>query len=402
MNRRARSSRVLVTLLALLALIAGSAIACDDVVSIHCGSTPTAALTDDGALLAVFVANDHVYFTRGDPEQVRFLPPVRISRTAARIDNNGESRPKIALGLNGTIYVSWTRRLEARFSGDVYFSRSVDGGQTFESPRVLRDTPAASSHRFDVLQVTPSGRLYAAWIDKRDIEAAEAAGEAFTGASVYYAYSDDRGETFSTNQRVAAHSCECCRLAVVPSGDDQIHLLWRHVFDGHIRDHALTTVGPSRAAPLMRASHEDWTLQGCPHEGPHMAADGKGLHMVWFSGAPDAGGIHYGYRDLDTDETTHLQHIDNRPVARKPQVAVRGERVDLVWLAVEAEQTALLHQYSIDAGRTWLSQQTLTRSAADTDSPQLLQGGDMLWVAWHAQDEGYQLLALPGTTTKQP
>ncbi len=398
-----RSLYIFAVALGLSLTCAERALACgEEPVSIHCGSTPSTVIADTGELLSVFVANDHVYFTRADRDTLAFAPPVRVTQEAARIDHNGESRPKIALGRDGAIFVSWTRRLEAHFSGDVYFSRSLDGGSTFDAPRVLRDTPVPSSHRFDVLEVTRSGRLYAAWIDKRDFEAEAGSDHDSAGASIYYAYSDDQGASFSPNRRAAAHSCECCRLAALPAGDDGIRLLWRHVFDGSIRDHALIEIAPDGPSQLQRVSNEDWELLGCPHAGPHMAAAGtEGVHMAWFTGAPGAGGVHYGYRDFSTGNTVRLKHIDARPGAGKPQVAVWEDRVDLFWIAAGAEQSDLLHKQSLDAGRSWSPPQTLATSAGAVDHPQLLQERDALWVAWHTRNEGYQLLSLATSTSER-
>ncbi len=390
------SRNVAVALSATLLLLAADAAACEgDAISIHCGSTPSSTLTEGGELFAVFVHDGHVYFTRGEPEPLQFSPPVRITHEQARIDHNGESRPKIAIGRGDAMFVSWTRRIEGRFAGDVYFSRSLDGGRSFDTPRRMRDTEAPSSHRFDALQVTPSGRLYVAWIDKRDLAAAEAAGETFAGASIYYATSEDEGATFGRNRRLAAHSCECCRLATVAAGDGGLRLLWRHVFDGSIRDHAMAGIGPDWVSTVERVSHEDWVLQGCPHEGPHMAAGQEGDHMVWFSGAPDAAGVHYGFRDHTHGDTIRLKHLDQRPGAGKPQVAARHGHVDVVWLAVGAERSEVLHIHSHDAGRNWSTPQTVATSADSVDHPQLLTHGDGVWIAWHTSNEGYRLVRPP-------
>ncbi|MCC5888775.1 MAG: hypothetical protein JJT88_20240, partial [Gammaproteobacteria bacterium] len=384
-------------------LLVVAAWACDGEVSIHCGSTPSSVMTNDGELFAVFVSNGHVYFTRARPETLAFSTPVRISHAQARIDHNGESRPKIALGRDRAIFVTWTRRIEGRFAGDVYFSRSLDGGQSFDAPRFMRDTPEPTSHRFDALAVTPSGRLYVAWIDKRDLAAAEAQGqEDFAGASIYFAVSDDDGATFGPNRRAATQSCECCRLAMTVADGERVRLLWRHVFDGSIRDHALAELHPTGASDLQRVSHEEWMLQGCPHEGPHMAAGADGEHMVWFSGAPDAGGVHYGFHDHATGTTRHLNRVDHRPGSGKPQVAVRGDHVDLLWLAVGAEHSEVLHLHSHDGGRSWSEPRTLVASAAIVDHPQLLAHGDAVWLAWHTRDEGYRLLPLSDPGSEEP
>ncbi len=396
------SRNIAVTLSVLL--FAASSWGCNEgAISIHCGSTPSSVLSPAGALLSVFVSDGHVYFTRAERETLEFSSPTRITREQARIDHNGESRPKIALGRDNAVFVSWTRRIEGRFAGDVYFSRSLDDGRSFDAPRLMRDTHEPTSHRFDALTVTPSGRLYVAWIDKRDLARAEAEGaEGFAGASIFFAVSDDGGATFGPNQRAAAHSCECCRLAMVPAGADRIRLLWRHVFAGSVRDHALAELTPGGASEPERVSHENWVLQGCPHEGPHMAAGTNGEHMVWFSGAPDAAGVHYGFRDHALGATLHMQRLDERPGSGKPQVAVRGDHVDVIWLAVGAKRSEVLHVHSHDAGRSWSTPQTVASSAAAVDHPHLLTDTDDVWVAWHTGEEGYRLLSPPERSLARP
>ena len=53
------------------------------------------------------------------------------------------------------------------------------------------------THRFDALAVSPSGRIYVAWVDKRDLIAAKKTQKLYDGAAIYYAVSDDSGASFS-------------------------------------------------------------------------------------------------------------------------------------------------------------------------------------------------------------
>ena len=87
------------------------------------------------------------------------------------------------------------------------------------------------------------GRVVVAWIDKRDLIAAVTAkAPPYRGAAIYYALSDDRGATFRDDTKLADHSCECCRIALVPHADGSVTALWRHIFAPNIRDHALARI----------------------------------------------------------------------------------------------------------------------------------------------------------------
>src|SRR5690606_40475909 len=121
-----------------------------------------------------------------------YSEPVTVAAGEA-IDANGEARPKVAIGPGGEVLVSWTRRGQALYTGDIRFARSTDGGRTFSEPVTINDDGLPIGHRFDSLGVAPDGTVVLAWIDKRDLERATAAGESYAGAAVYVAVSRDAG-----------------------------------------------------------------------------------------------------------------------------------------------------------------------------------------------------------------
>jgi hypothetical protein len=102
-------------------------------------------------------------------------------------------------GSNGTLHIVWEWKHPADLSGyaDVGYIRSTDGGATWSKPRsIADDDPKNMNGKFlPILSVAPNGRLDAAWWDTRDDPGIRA-------NDVYYAYSDDDGQTWSKNIRV--------------------------------------------------------------------------------------------------------------------------------------------------------------------------------------------------------
>ncbi|MEM7588132.1 MAG: sialidase family protein, partial [Acidobacteriota bacterium] len=194
------------------------------------GQAPSLAFGRDERLWVAFEEDGLVKVASSWDFGTSFTHPVTVNSEPEKVEINGENRPKIQLGDDDTVYVSWTRKLPGRFTGDVRFSRSIDGGTTFEAPRTINDDGLQIGHRFESLGVDALGHIYLAWIDKRDRGPARQRGEAYRGAAVYSAVSTDRGQNFAENQRVAPHACECCRIAMAPAPDGGVAVLWRHIF----------------------------------------------------------------------------------------------------------------------------------------------------------------------------
>jgi hypothetical protein len=363
--------------------------------SIDCGNTPSLVFDPSGRLWAAFEQGGRAYVVHSDDTGRSFSPPIAVNAEPEGIETNGEGRPKIAVGPEGTIYVSWTRKLAKPYSGDIRFSRSLDGGAGFEAPRTVNDDGLEIGHRFDSLFVDSNGDVYLTWVDKRDLDAAESRGEAYLGASLFYTVSTDRGASFVPNRRVAHHACECCRIVAAPAPGGGAAVLWRHVFDGSIRDHAfavLDTEGVS--SPMRRVSHEGWVLDACPHHGPAIVPDGSsGYHMAWFSAAGKRPTIYYGWLDPASGETRNLREVVTGR-AEHADIVRAGDRLLLVWKQADRGRTDVVGIASIDAGLSWSEPAVVASTKGGSDHPFLLSHDDRGWLAWHTQGEGLRLVSI--------
>lgn len=326
----------------------------DRTLAVEGGSTPTVAIDPaDGAVFVAWVGMDadeaNVFLARIDADGTAH-DPVRVNSIPGDASPHDQAPAQVAVGPDGNVYVAWQSTAAVEWldfgAAEVRLSRSTDGGRSFEPAVTVTggsdDAPARKT--FHDLAVAPDGTVYISWIDARerdrfrrdrfvrgagrtatrtlaspagDETVASPAAEWAPGSAmraiaahpsefenatedrepqtdVRVARSTDGGRTFSPGVVVDTASCPCCRTAIAVDRDGVIHVAWRKIHDGEVRDVAVARSedgGLSFSAPV-RAREDGWVFPGCPHAGPSLAVDGDGaLHLAWYTGREGRPGV---------------------------------------------------------------------------------------------------------------
>lgn len=360
------------------------------------------ALDATGGLWRVSVKDDFVLVDVSYDLGKSFSKPITVNAQAQNVAANGEARPKIAIGPEGNIYLTWTEALKTPFSGYIWFARSINAGKTFEKPIIVHQDRAEITHRFDALNVAPNGNITVIWVDKRDLIAAKAAGKVYDGAAIYYAVSSNKGATFNPELKLADSSCECCRIAMTNKPDGTVVAMWRHVFEGHERDHMLAEVpATATSLPVMqRATFGHWQIDGCPHQGAALASGGAGqdwwgYHMAYFDGKDVKPGLYYSRMDGVAWASSPPKQFGNHQYqAGHPAILSLGDNVWLVWREVEAKNNKIFGMFSSDGGKIWQEAKLLISVVGKMDYPQLIAQGDQVYLIVNTLQEGFRLQKL--------
>ena len=346
-----------------------------------------------GILWAVHKVSGHIAVSRSEDRGASWSNPVLVTRTPEPTDPGGDARPKIALGPDGEIFLTWTKPLAAPYTGEIRFCRSLDGGRTFSTPVVVHRDRREITHRFDTLAVTPDGRVFVAWIDKRDLIAAGNDPKAYRGAALYFAVSNDRGASFRGDFKAADHACECCRIALLPRPDGSVTAMWRHIFPPNVRDHAIAELrADGKAGAIRRVTFDDWRIDACPHHGPAFEADTAGrLHAVWFSAAPNRRGLFQG--QLGHDKVEGQRRL-GASTAGHGDLATHGERVVVAWKEFTDGRSRLMASISEDGGRTW-REVGLASASGPADHPRVLCSAGRFFVFWNTREKPLHVVPVP-------
>ena len=355
----------------------------------------TVAFDAQGHLWRASAKDNFVWVDRSDDLGRTFAAPIKLNLQPQKIETSGDARPKIALGPEGNIYVTWTQALSKPYSGYIWFARSTDAGKSFAAPMLVHHDRAEITHRFDALAVAPTGRVFVAWVDKRDLIAAKAAKKLYDGAAIYYAISDDAGASFAIERKLADTTCECCRIALEAQPSGTAVAMWRHVFKGGVRDHAITQINPGETPAIKRATFGNWKIDACPHHGPALARGGDwGWHMAWFDGG-EKPGLFYARMDGEAWVSSPAKRFGNaNQQAGHPALLSAGEQVWLVWREL-TEQGSMIHgAYSSDGGRSWSEARELAHTAGAADYPQLVAYQGQAYLAWNTASDGFRLIEI--------
>lgn len=366
-----------------------------DLTTNKCSETITATFDHKGVLWIAWVRNEHIYVQSSNDKGISFSLPVIVNPIAEKVEAKGEYRPKIKLDRQGNIFLTWTLKLEPRYTGYIRFSRSSDGGKHFTSPMTVNNDSAMISHRFDTLAIGKQGEIFIAWLDARDFEAAKKAGQPYEGTSLYYAWSNDGGQHFYPNNRIATHTCQCCRLDSAIAPDNTPVIFWRHIFEGGIRDHALVKFYDWKTpGDTFRVGQDNWKIEACPHHGPALSISDNGIfHSVWFSNSETSQGLFYAH---SKDQGRHFSKPKpfGEAGAGHPHVLAFGAHVNIVWQEYDGQHNLIKLMQSVDNGNTWLPSVTIFKTTEQGDQPFLINDGTMLYLSWKGPQQNYQLKPL--------
>lgn len=368
----------------------------------HAHSTPAAGTNDlradaafdsDGRLWVVRMQSGFMELRHSDDLGRSWAGPVRVTALPEPIDPGGDARPKVLPAPGGRVFVSWTRPLAKPYTGEIRLARSLDGGKSFEPPVTVHRDRAEITHRFDAMALDRAGRLFFAWIDRRDALAASAGSKPYRGAALYFAVSDDGGATFRGDFKAADHTCECCRVALAPAAGGGVLALWRHIFEPNVRDHALATLREDGTADqLRRVTADDWRVDACPHHGPSLVEDGRGRrHAVWFTATAAGGRAAYGR--LGPGPEPETKRALGGKLAAHADLAVDGNMIVTAWKEFSSGRNQLRSAVSEDDGATWRDT-VLAETEGGCSQPRVLLRGGSFFVFWN-NGTGPSLHAIP-------
>jgi len=316
--------------------------------------------------------------------------PVRVNRQPGVATAWRGDQPSVAVASDGAVYVLWTARVDAgdKHGTDIYLSASTDRGQTFASEVKVNDDKAPGAHGMHSLAVAKDGRIYAGWLDERNVHAPKPSTKAEghhmeSNRDLYLATSTDGGRSFSENHKVASDACPCCKTSLAVAADGTLYAGWRQVLPGSFRHIAVassTDGGTKFSAPVI-VSDDHWMLQGCPVSGPSLSVDKASglLKVIWFAaGEKSEPGLYIAESKDKGRSFSPRELLSQETVRGTPALAAGSQSMIAVWQSGDKVETKMR-----DIGTTG----SALSVAANAELPAGAFANDRLFVAYIAKEK---------------
>jgi hypothetical protein len=364
--------------------------ACEEAI-LRCASKVTPTFGPDGTLWLAWMAGGQISVASSKDAGRSFSAPAQVTKERLNLDWGPDARPKIVVDRKGGITLAFSIFRDKAFNGQVLYTRSADGGKSFSELRPI--TPSNESQRFEALALDAEGSVFAAWLDKRNRVPAQRSGQKYEGAGLFFASSNDGGVTYSEARLAQDNTCECCRLGLAFAGPGRPVVVFRNIFEGGVRDHAIITFAdPTTPGEVHRVSRDDWQINACPHHGPSLSISPAGTyHVAWYTNGKVRKGLFYA-RSRDGGKTFSTPVPIGEPARNptRPYVMVGPRETAMVWKEFDGEKTTVNLMTSHDDGETWSTPKTISRTMDTSDHPLLVSDGRRTYLSWMTKADGYR------------
>lgn len=208
------------------------------------------------------------------------------------------------------LVAGWLQRSSEHAYG-IKLAHSDDGGAKWSTSQLHMHT-AGPEYGFVSMTPLSDGRMRAYWLDGR-----ESGGHGGGGAMQLRAATVSPDGAVADRTLVDDRVCDCCQTSAATTDAGPV-VVYRDRSDKEVRDIAIAGPGDRRRT----VAADNWTIAGCPVNGPAVAASKAGLVVAWFTAAGNDAKISVAFATNEGDFSPGVSVGLSRPTGR----------VDVEWL----------------------------------------------------------------------
>lgn len=248
----------------------------------------------------------------------------------------------------------------------IYFTKSVDDGNEFENPLLLSDPSKNSA--FPQIE-TSANHVYVAWIEKSQDNS----------TNIGFSHSDNFGDNF-TKPTYLTSAKENTGIPKISTDGSDVYLIWEDNSKGgyEILLDKSADSGVSFGKPVNISNNTG--SSGAPQLYVQQNKiyvvwmdDSEGVYDIFFTKSDD-GGITFG-------KPVNLSHT--KQDSGYPQFAISGNDVYVVWTeTVSGENYDILFAKSTDDGKSFGTPINLSNNSGGSGWPQIISSSGNIYVSW--------------------
>lgn len=310
--------------------------------------------------------------------------------------------PSMIVLPDGSLAAHWLAKSGAgTFEYDVTISRSFDGGKTWGKPFVPHRDGVKAEHGFVSLFAAQDGNLAAVWLDGREMkaDANDAHGHGHGNMTLRYVKIKHDG-TLADEAVLDARVCECCQTSAAMTAEGPV-VVYRDRSDEEIRDISIVRLREGKWSQPVSVFKDNWRINGCPVNGPSIAASGRRVAVAWFTGVNDKPRVKLAFSsDAGASFGEPITVDDGNPAGRVEALMLADGSALVCWLEKlpgggEVRMRRIKPdgkpESKLDAAITV----SATGAARSNGFPQMARTGNSLVFAWTGAKVMTATLSLP-------
>ncbi|MEO6569741.1 MAG: hypothetical protein ABIO94_13325 [Opitutaceae bacterium] len=188
---------------------------------------------------------------------------------------------------DGSLAAHWlVKSGPGTFDYDVTISRSFDKGTSWGKPFVPHRDGVKAEHGFVSMFAAADGNLAAVWLDGREMKPGANGNDHGHGDMTLRYVKIMRDGSLTDDASLDRRVCECCQTSAAMTAVGPIIVFRdRSEEEKEIRDISIVRLNAGKWSVPRPVFQDGWQLNGCPVNGPAVAASGKRVAVAWFTAA---------------------------------------------------------------------------------------------------------------------
>jgi hypothetical protein len=330
----------------------------------------------------------------------KWSEPRRIAEGINWFVNWADFPSVIALS-DGSLVAHWlVKSGEGTYAYNINIVRSTDGGETWSKPLVPHRDGTQTEHGF--VSMLPWSRNGAGivWLDGRQFTTKQLGHAEHASSNEMSLRFTTLGSDGRLSEDVLLDSrvCDCCQTSAAMTSEGAV-VVYRDRSEKEIRDISIVRFRNGHWTEPRPVSVDGWEINGCPVNGPSVAAEGRLVVVAWFTSAKDTARVKVAFSDDAGSTFAQPVEVDEGTPLGRVQVVILGDRSALVsWMESSPKGANIkVRQINEDGWRGEAATVAESSSARSSGFPRMARVGNEVVFAWTQADKPSRVRTAVGT-----
>jgi hypothetical protein len=281
-----------------------------------------------------------------------------------------------------------------KYTYDIKLRISADSGKSWSEPILLHDDGKKAEHGF-VSMAAFEENYFVAWLDGRNavMEENENGHEGHQGQMTVRGAIVDKSGKKVQEWVLDNKVCDCCQTSTVITANGPV-VIYRDRSDTEIRDMSIVRLVNGEWTKPQSIYADNWKIEGCPVNGPRIAALGNNMAIAWFSSPNENSQVKLVFSNDGGASFSEPVQVNKEKAIGRVDIEMIDESTAWVsWMEGSKIKAARVNrkgkiEKSIDIATT--------SESRPSGFPQMTRSGNRLIFAWtDAQEKKIKLASLP-------